>query len=102
VPSQCRLFLTRNVYTDMFNTQGDSDIISMPAGVCCHLVGKTLRNICYCNIAEIRFVAKLMIIQIFFISQRVEFYLINAINLRPFTPHIMPRYTHKMVVVSWP
>jgi len=73
----------------------------MPAGFRRHLVGKTLRNICYCNTAEIRSVAKLVIIDIFFINQGIEFYLNNAINLRPFTPHIMLCYTHKMAVVSW-
>ena len=50
----------RNKYT-----YGDSDVISMPAGFRRHLVGKTLRNICYCNTAEIRSVAKLVIIDIF-------------------------------------
>ena len=47
-------------------TQGDSDVISAPAS--CfrrHLVGKTLRNVFHCDIAEIRFVGKLVIIQTF-------------------------------------
>jgi len=64
----------------------------MPAVFRRHLVGKTPINICYCDIAEIRFVAKLVIIPIFFINQRIAFYLINAINLRPLTPHIMQCY----------
>ena len=37
-----------------------------------------------------------------FINQRIECYLNNTINLRPLTPHIMPWYTHKMAIVSWP
>jgi len=36
--------------------------MSMPVGFRRHLVGKTLRNVCYCNIAWIWFVSKLMII----------------------------------------
>jgi len=40
-------------------TYGDSDVISMPAGFRRHLVGKTLRSICRCDIAEIRAVGKL-------------------------------------------
>ena len=35
----------------------------MPAGFRRHLVAKTLRNEFHCDIAEIRFVGKLMIIQ---------------------------------------
>jgi len=33
--------------TDLWTTL--SDLISMPAGVCRHLVGKTLRNVCHCD-----------------------------------------------------
>jgi len=47
------------------NTQGDSDVISVPAGFRRHLVAKTLRNVFHCDIAEIRFVGKLVIIQTF-------------------------------------
>jgi len=36
------------------------------------------------------------------INRRIEFYLNNTPNLRPLTPPIAPRYTHKMAVVSWP
>ena len=46
-------------------TQGDSDVISVPAGFCRHLVGETLRNVFHCDITEIRFVGKLVIIQTF-------------------------------------
>jgi len=48
-------------------TEGDSDVISMPAGFRRHLVGKTLINVFHCNIAEneICFVGKLAIIQTF-------------------------------------
>jgi len=37
-----------------------------------------------------------------FINQRIEFYMNNTITLRHSTPHIMPSYTHKMAIVSWP
>jgi len=63
------------------------------------LVGKTLTNVFHCDIAEIRFVGKLVIIQTY---QRIECHLSNTVNLRPLTPHIMPRYTRIMAVVSWP
>jgi len=77
--------------------------ISMPAAFRRHLVGKTLRNAWHCDVAEIRFVGKLVIkFRHFFINRRVELYLNNKMNLRPLTPHIMPCYTHKMAIVSWP
>jgi len=47
------------------NTQGDSDVISMPVGFRRHLVGKTLINVFRYDVAEIRFVGKLVIIQTF-------------------------------------
>jgi len=47
------------------HVQGDSDVISMPAGFRRHLVGKTLINVFHYDIAEIRFVGKLVIIQTF-------------------------------------
>jgi len=37
------------------NTQGDSDVISVSAGFRRHLVGKTLRKVFHCDIAEIHF-----------------------------------------------
>ena len=46
-------------------TQGDIDVISTLAGFRRHLVGKTLINVFHCNIAEIRIVGKLVIIQRF-------------------------------------
>jgi len=46
-------------------TQGDSDVISTPAGFRRHLVGKTLINVFHRGITEIRFVGKLMIIRTF-------------------------------------
>ena len=46
-------------------TQGDSDVISMPAGFRRHLVGKTLINVFHCDIAETRYVGKLVITQTF-------------------------------------
>jgi len=55
-----------NIYSSMhaaiiLYTQGDSDVISMPAGFCRHLVGKTLINVLRCDSAEIRFVGKIVI-----------------------------------------
>ena len=44
---------------------GDSGVISMPAGFRRHLVGKTLINVFLCDIAEIRFVGELVIVQTF-------------------------------------
>jgi len=46
----------------------------------------------------IRFVDKSVIIWTFWFS----LYLNNTINLRPLIPRIMPCYTHKMAIVSWP
>ena len=46
-------------------TSGDSDVFSMPTGFRRHLVGKTFRNNFHCDIAEIRFDGKLMIMQTF-------------------------------------
>ena len=43
----------------------DSDVISVSAGFSRHLVGKTFINVFHCDIAEIRFVGKLMIIEKF-------------------------------------
>jgi len=42
---------------------GDSGVISMPAGFRRHLAGKTLINVFHCDVAEIRFVGELVIIQ---------------------------------------
>jgi len=83
---------------EILYTQGDSDVISMPAGFCRHVVGKTLINVFHCDSAEIRFVGKIVITDIS-INQRIEFYLNNTIIPRPLTPHITPRYTHKMANV---
>jgi len=49
----------------MYNTQGDSDVISTPAGFRRHLVGKSLRNVVHCDSDEIRFVGKLVTIRTF-------------------------------------
>jgi len=35
-----------------------------------------------------------------FLNQLVQFYLNNTLNRRPLTPHIIPCYTHKMVIVD--
>ena len=37
-----------------------------------------------------------------FINQRIECHANNIVNLRRLPPHIMPRYTHKMTIASWP
>jgi len=60
-----RYYQLRHCHPMYFYTWGDSDVISMPVGFRRHLVGKTLRNVCHCDIAEIRFVGKLVIIQTF-------------------------------------
>ena len=36
-----------------------------------------------------------------FLAKLVKFFLYIRINVRPLTPHIMPRKTHKMAIVSW-
>ena len=41
------------------------DVISMLAGFCRHVVGRTLTNVFHCDSAEIRFVGKRVIIQTF-------------------------------------
>jgi len=81
-------------------THGDSDVISMPASYRRHLMGKTVNNVCHCDLAEIRFVGKLMITRTFLLTNGLNFISNNTTNLRPFTPHIMPCYTHKMANVS--
>ena len=75
----------------------DTDVILMPAAFRLHLVGKTVINIFHCDMAEIRFVGELLII-----NQRIECNLNNTINFCPVTPHIMPCYTHKVAIVSLP
>jgi len=77
-----------------------SDVISMPAGYRRHLMGKTVNNVCHCDLAEIRLVGKLMITRTFLLTNGLNFISNNTTNLRPFTPHIMPCYTHKMANVS--
>ena len=74
----------------------------MPAIFRRHLVGKTVRNVFHCDIAGIRFVGKFSDHTDIFINRRIELYLSNTINLRPLTLHIMPCYTHKTAVVTWP
>jgi len=46
-------------------TYGDGDVISMPAGFRRHLVGKTPINVFHCDIAEMRFIDKIVISQTF-------------------------------------
>jgi len=52
------------MFNDLY-TWGDNDVISMPAGFRRHIVGKTLIDVFHCDIAEIRFVGKLVIMQTF-------------------------------------
>ena len=68
----------------------------MPAGFRRHFVGKTLMNVSYCDTAEIRFVNDHRDIVL---DHLIQFYLNNAINIRPLTPHIISYYTHKMAIV---
>ena len=73
----------------------------MPAGFRRHLVGKTLRNVCHCDIAY------MLCWQVddptdIFINQGTEFYLNDTISLRPLTPYTIPCYALKMAIVSWP
>jgi len=51
--------------SSLLYVQGDSDVISRPAGFRRHLVGKTLRNVFHCHVAEIRFAGKLVIMLTF-------------------------------------
>jgi len=50
---------------NVVHTHGDSDVIAVPAGFRRHLVGGTLRSVYHCDIAEMRFVGKLVIVQTF-------------------------------------
>jgi len=71
----------------------------MPAGFRRHLVGKILLNVFHCDIAQIRFVGKLVIIQTFYKSMdRMSFK--QHKKFSPLNPHIMPNYTHNMAIVS--
>ena len=59
---------------NVINTQGDIDVISMPAGFRRHLVCKTLKNVFFhCDIAEIRFVGKVVIIHFHKPTDRILF-----------------------------
>ena len=53
------------LYKSASYTQGDGDVISMPAGFRRHLVGKTPINVFHCDIAEMHFIRKIVIIQTF-------------------------------------
>ena len=75
---------------------GNIDVIPVPAGFRRNLVGKTLTNIFYCDIAEIRFLSKLYHTDIF-INQRIECYVNITINRGPLTPHNMPYATMAML-----
>jgi len=51
---------------------GTKLVISVPAGFRRHLAGKTLINVFHCDIAEVRFAGKLMIILIFSLTNRLN------------------------------
>jgi len=65
----------------------------MPAGFRRHLVGKSLRHVCYSVVTLSRQVTD------YVLNLLVNFFN-NMVNLHPLTPYIMPSYTHKMANVS--
>ena len=84
-------FRTRSLFTGLRRfvyTQGDNDVISMPAGFRRHLVGNTLINAFHRHIAVIRLVGFVSDHTDIFINRQIDCYLNNRINLRPLTPHI--------------
>jgi len=77
--------------------------ISMPAGFRRHLVGKTLRNVCYSAVTYIQFVVNEVNDHVdILLNQLVKFYSNDTVNLHPLTSRIMPSYTHTMANVSLP
>ena len=60
-------YLLTNITCTQIYAQCDSDVslFHMPADFCRHLVGKTLRNVCHCDRAQIRFVGNSVIIWTF-------------------------------------
>ena len=73
----------------------------MPAGFRRHLVGKTVSNAGYGNSAEIRFIGKLMNMDMdIFVNKLIQFYVNNSVNLRLLTQHTVASYTHKMAIVQ--
>jgi len=74
-------------------------LLSMPAGLRRHLVGKTLRNVCHCDIALLAVKYHTDI----FVNQRIKFYLNNAINLCPLLRtlcHVIPTNGDRVVVID--
>ena len=69
----------------------------MLAGFRGHLAGKILTNVF--TVVSLKYAGDHTDI---FINQRIKRHLNNTINLRPLTPHIIPCYTHKMAIISWP
>ena len=59
----------------------------MPDGFRRHLVGKTLRNVCHCDIAKNTLCWQTSDHTDIFVNQRIGFYLNNTTNLRFLTPH---------------
>ena len=89
---------------NMSYTQGDSDVVSLPAGFRRHLVGKTLIKCIFFTVISPKYalLASQWSSTDIFINQRIECHVNNTINLRSLDPHITPCYTHKMTIVSWP
>ena len=70
----------------------------MPAGFRCHLVGKTLRNVCYSAVTEICFVCRLADhVDIFWL----DFCFNNVVNLHLLTPHtkLYPQNGERIVTI---
>ena len=86
----------------MMYRQGDSDVISMPAGLCRHLVGITFRMFFTVISLKYAILASYGDHTDIFINQWTKCCLNSTINLRRLTPHVMPWHTHKMAIVSWP
>ena len=66
--------------------------ISMLAGFLRHLVGKTLRNVLLAWYGLNTLCHQVIDHKDFFLTQLIQFYRNNAINLRPLTPHIATSY----------
>ena len=72
----------------------------MPAGIRRHLVGKTPTNVFIVIALKYTLCWRASDHTDISVNQRIECNLNNTINLRPLTARIMPRYTHKMAIVS--
>jgi len=58
-------------------------------------------NAGYCNSAEMRFIGKLMNMDMdIFVNKLIQFYVNNSVNLRLLTQHTVASYNHKMAIVQ--